>query len=125
LLYVTLAAGAYPILYFAVALLVAKMPSSDRLSSPAAVRVLFVSLAGLGAVVPPLLALLVDEPADNGLINLLNPIVGLVNFGQHEYSTDQPKMTLELLCFVCGVAALSAFAADRTLVEREQRVHAS
>jgi hypothetical protein len=125
LIYVTLAAAAYPILYFAVAILVAKMPHSDRLSSPAAVRVLFVSLAGLGAVVPPLLALLVDEPADNGLINLLNPIVGLVNFGQHEYSTDQPKMTVELLVFLCGVAALSAFAADRTLVERERRVHAS
>jgi hypothetical protein len=125
LIYVTLAAAAYPILYFAVAILVAKMPRSDRLSSPSAVRVLFISLAGLGAVLPPLLALLVDEPADNGLINLLNPIVGLVNFGQHEYTTDQPKMTVELLMFVWGVAALSAFAADRTLVEREQRVHAS
>jgi hypothetical protein len=125
LIYVTLAAAAYPLLYFSVAILVAKMPRSDRLSSPAAVRVLFMSLAGLGAVLPPLLALLVDEPADNGLINLLNPIVGLVNFGQYEYSTDQPKMTWELLCFVCGVAALAAFAADRTLVEREQRVHTS
>ena len=81
LIYLTLAAAAYPILYFAVAILVAKMPRSERLSSPAAVRVLFISLAGLGAVLPPLLALLVDEPADNGLINLLNPIVGLVNFG--------------------------------------------
>lgn len=125
LIYVTLAAAAYPILYFAVAILVTKMPRSDRLSSPAAVRVLFVSLAGLGAVLPPLLALLVDEPADNGLINLLNPIVGLVNFGQHEYSNDQPKMTVELLYFLWVVAALAAFAADRTLVERERRVHAS
>ena len=34
-------------------------------------------------------------------------------------------MTWELLCFLCGVAALAAFAADRTLTEREQRVHAS
>ena len=76
-------------------------------------------------MLPPLLALLMDESADNGLINLLNPIVGLVNFGTHEYTTDEPKMTVELLCFLCGVAALAAFAADRTLAEREQRVHAS
>jgi len=125
LTYVIFAAAAYPILYFAVAILVGRMPRSDRMSSPAAVRVLFVSLAGLGSVLPPLLALLVDEKADNGLINLLNPIVGLVAFGQHEYSKDEPKMTVELLYFLCGVAALAAFAADRTLVEREQRVHAS
>ena len=125
MLYATVAAAAYPILYFAVAILVAKMPRSDRMASPAMVRILFVSLAGLGALLPPLLALLVDEPADNGLINLLNPIVGLVNFGTHEYSAGGPKMTVELLIFLCGVAALAAFAADRTLAERERRAHAS
>ncbi len=126
LIYVTLASAAYPILYFAVA----HPGGEDAALGPAEplrrrCAVLFISLAGLGSVLPPLLALLVDEPADNGLINLLNPIVGLVNFGQYEYSTDQPKMTLALLGFVCGVAALAAFAADRTLVERERRVHAS
>jgi hypothetical protein len=34
-------------------------------------------------------------------------------------------MTVELLVFLCGVATLAAFAADRNLAEREQRVHAS
>jgi hypothetical protein len=128
MLYVTIAAAAYPILYFAVAILMGRMPRSDRFASPAMVRILFVSLAGLGALLPPLLSLLVDEPADNGdngLINLLNPIVGLVNFGTYEYSLSQPKMTVELLGFLCVVAALAAFAADRTLVERERRAHAS
>ena len=125
MLYASVAAAAYPILYFAVAILVAKMPRSDRMASPAMVRILFVSLAGLGALLPPLLSLLVDEPADNGLINLLNPIVGLVNFATHEHSAGGPKMTVELLAFLCVVAALAAFAADRTLAERERRVHAS
>jgi hypothetical protein len=125
MLYGTVAAAAYPLLYFAVAILVAKMPRSDRMSSPAMVRILFVSLAGLGALLPPLLALLVDEPADNGLINLLTPIVGLVNFATHEHSIGEPKMTVELLIFLCMVAALAAFAADRTLAERERRAHAS
>ena len=51
--------------------------------------------------------------------------MGLVNFGTHEYIDDGPKMTVELLYFLCGVAVLAAFAADRVLVERERRVHAS
>jgi hypothetical protein len=125
MLYVTVAAAAYPVLYFSVALVVAKMPRSDRFASPVAVRILFIALAGLASVLPPLLALLMDEPADSGLINLLNPVVGLVGFGSHDYLTDQPKMTVELLYFLCAVAVLAAFAADRALVERERRVHAS
>ncbi|WP_224361392.1 ABC transporter permease [Hyalangium versicolor] len=125
LLHITVAAAAYPLLYFSVALLVAKMPRSDRFASPAAVRILFVALAGLGSVLPPLMALLIDEPANNGLINLLNPTVGLVSFGEHDYRMDEPKMPVGLLMFLCGVALLSVFAADRALVERERRVHAS
>ncbi|MFL5343824.1 MAG: ABC transporter permease [Hyalangium sp.] len=125
MLYVTVAAAAYPVLYFAVALLVARMPRSDRLASPTAVRIVFAALAGLASVIPPILALLVDEPSDNGLINLLNPVVGLVDFGSYDYALGQPKMTVELLFFLCGVAALAAFGADRALVERERRVHAS
>lgn len=123
--YATISLAAYPVLYFSAALLVAKLPRSDRLVSPAAVRVLFIVLVGLGSVLPPLLALLMDEPANHGLINLLNPIIGSVSFGTHDYSTGQPRMPVELLYFLCGVAALAAFAADRTLVERERRVHAS
>lgn len=125
LLYATVASAAYPVLFFSVALLVARMPRSDRLASPVAVRIVFAALAGLASVVPPILALLVDETSDNGLINLLNPSVGLVNFGSYDYALGQPKMTGELLYFLCGVAVLAAFGADRALVERERRVHAS
>jgi hypothetical protein len=125
MLYATVAAAAYPVLFFSVALLVAKMPKSDRLASPVAVRILFISLAGLASVLSPLVALLVDVAVDDALINLLNPIVGMVNFGTHEYLTSQPKMSMELLLFICAVALLAAFAADRALVERERRIHAS
>jgi hypothetical protein len=125
MLFATVAAAAYPVLFFSVALLVAKMPKSDRLATPVAVRILFISLAGLASVLSPLVALLVDVSVDDALINLLNPIVGLVNFGTHEYLTDQPKMSMELLFFICAVAVLAAFAADRALVERERRIHAS
>jgi ABC-type transport system involved in multi-copper enzyme maturation permease subunit len=125
MLYVTIAGAAYPVLYFAVALLVGRMPKSDRLASPVAVRILFISLVGLACVLSPLLALLVDTSVDDGLINLLNPILGMVNFGSHEYSIDQPKMDAWALAFICGVALVAAFAADRALVERERRIHAS
>ncbi len=125
MLYATVAAAAYPMLYFSVALLVAKMPRSNRMASPAAVRALFIALAGLASVLPPLLAILMDEPANNEVINLLNPVVGLVNFASHEYRSSGPKMLVESLYFVCGVAVLAAFAADRVLAERERQVHAS
>lgn len=125
MLFATVASAAYPMLFFSVALLVAKMPKSDRLSSPVAVRILFISLAGLASVLSPLLALLVDVAVDDPLINLLNPVVGLVNFGSHEYPMGRPKMSVEMLIFICAVAGLAAFAADRALVERERRIHAS
>lgn len=125
MIYATCAAAAYPILFLAVALLVGRMPRSDRLASPVAVRILFVALAGLGSVLPPLVALLMDLPADDALVNLLNPTVGLVNFADNQYVNHGPKMTPGLLFFVCGVSALAAFAADRALAERERRTHAS
>ncbi len=125
LLYLTVASGAYPLLFLSVSLIVAKLPKSDWMASPVAVRILFISIAGLASVLPPLLALIVDQPADDALLNLLNPVVGLVNFGEYEYMQQRPKMSGELLVFICAVALLAAFAADRALVERERRTHAS
>ena len=40
-------------------------------------------------------------------------------------SLDEPKMNLGLLACVWLVAVLTAFAADRALVERERRAHAA
>nr|WP_225937095.1 ABC transporter permease [Myxococcus sp. RHSTA-1-4] len=120
----TVAMPTYGILFLSVAVLLGRMSRSDRLASPAALRLLFVAAVGLASALPPLLAVLVDLEADDGLFNLLNPIVGLVNFATHEYDTGA-KMSWELLSFVVGVTVLAAFAADRVLVEREKRVHAS
>ncbi len=120
-----LAAPAYALLFLSLPLLVGRLPRSDRLASPAVVRVLFVTLAGLAGALFPLLALLFDQRADDPLFNLLNPFIGLENFGDYDYSLDEPKMNLGLLACVWLVAALAAFAADRALVERERRAHAS
>jgi hypothetical protein len=119
------AAPAYALLYLALPLLVGRLPRSDRLSSPAVVRVLFFALAGLAGALPPLLAVLFDQPAEDALFNLLNPFIGLSNFGEYDYTTEMPRMSLELLACVWLVAGLACFAADRALVERERRAHAS
>lgn len=123
----TVALPIYGILFLSVAVLLGRMPRSDRLASPAAVRLLFVGVVGLASALPPLVAVLMGLEADDGLINLLNPVVGLVNFSksQYDYYETGPKMAWELLHFVLGVALLTAFAADRVLVEREKRAHAS
>jgi ABC-type transport system involved in multi-copper enzyme maturation permease subunit len=119
------AAPAYALLYLSLPLLVGRMPRSDRLSSPAVVRVLFFVLVGLAGTLPPLLSVLFDQPADEPLFNLLNPFVGLTNFEDYDYISHAPKMNGALLACVWLVAALAAFAADRTLVDRERRAHAS
>ncbi|WNG40291.1 ABC transporter permease [Archangium violaceum] len=118
-------APAYALLYLSLPLLVGRLPRSDRLASPALVRVLFFVLVGLAGALPPLLALLFGQKADDPLFNLLNPFIGLDNFSDYDYSTDEPKMTLGMLACVWLVAVLTAFAADRALVERERRAHAS
>ncbi len=122
---VTAAAPAYGIFFLSVAVLLGRMSRSDRLASPVAVRLLFVASVGLASALPPLAAVLLDLEADDALINLLNPVVGLVNFSSYDSDLDGPKLSWALLGFLVGVAGLAAFAADRVLAERERRAHAS
>ncbi|MCP3102260.1 ABC transporter permease [Myxococcus sp. K15C18031901] len=111
----------YGLLYLSGALLMGRLPRSNRAASPVAVRVLFALAVVLGSALPPLLALLVGVDADDPLINLLNPLVGTVNFGTQ--TSGGPKMTWGLLQFLMGVTFLAVFAADRVLVERERQAH--
>jgi hypothetical protein len=120
-----LAVPAYAILFLALPLVVGRLPRSDRLASPAVVRVLFFALVGLAGALPPLLAALFDQDVDDPLFNLLNPFIGVGNFSDYDYSLDEPKMDLGLLACVWMVAVLAAFCADRALVARERRAHAS
>jgi hypothetical protein len=128
MLMATIAGAAYGVLFLSAALLVGRLPRSDRFASPVAVRILFVILVALFSVLPPLFAVLLGRPGDDGLINLLNPFVGMVNFASRA-SYGMPgsgdKMSWDLLAFVGVLALLAAFAADRTLAERERRAHAS
>ncbi len=120
-----LAAPAYLVLYLGLALVVARLPASGRLASPAVVRILFFALIALGGALPPLVAVLLELRGSDPLLNLFNPFVGMDNFMSWDYSYSGPKMTMGLLGCLWGVAGLMAFAADRVLVERERRAHAS
>ena len=118
-----LAAPLYAILYLALPVVVGRMPRSDRLASPALMRVLYFGLVGLGGALPPLVSLLLDMPADEPLMNLLNPFVGLDHFNSSRRL--ESAMNGGMLACVGVMAGLMAFAADRVLVERERRAHAS
>jgi hypothetical protein len=120
--------ASYCVLFLSLALVVGRLPRESRFASPAAVRVLFLVLLVLFCALPPLLAVLMGLSANDGLVNILNPLVGTINFGTHRTYSDGisgpgDKMTTDLLTFVAGVALLAAFAADRTLAERERRAH--
>ncbi|MGZ3461727.1 MAG: ABC transporter permease, partial [Archangium sp.] len=95
-----LAAPAYALLFLSLPLLVGRLPRSERLASPALVRVLFFVLVGLAGALLPLLAVFFDQKVDDPLFNLLNPFVGMAHFGDYDYSGSGPKMSLGLLACV-------------------------
>ncbi|RKH67776.1 ABC transporter permease [Corallococcus aberystwythensis] len=114
----------YGVLYLSVALLLGRMPRSGRFASPVSVRLLYVLIGTMGAGVPPLLAVFLGLEGRDELLNLLNPILGTLNFARYDYgNANGTKMPLELLLCVALAAFLAAFAADRVLAERERRVH--
>ncbi|MHA7634060.1 ABC transporter permease [Corallococcus sp. M7] len=114
----------YGVLYLSLALLLGRMPRSGRFESPVSVRLIYVLVGILGAGVPPLLAVFLNLEGRDELLNLLNPVLGTLNFGKYDYSDPSGlKLPPELLLCVGLVAFLAAFAADRVLAERERRVH--
>ncbi|MFB1480366.1 ABC transporter permease [Corallococcus sp. RDP092CA] len=114
----------YGVLYLSVAVLLGRMSRSGRFASPVSVRLLFVLVGVVGAGVPPLLSVFLGMDGRDELLNLLNPVLGPLNFGRYEYSDPSGlKMPPELLLCVALVALLAAFTADRVLAARERRVH--
>ena len=121
---VMFAPALYAIIYLSLPLLVGRLPRSERLASPAVIRVLFFVFVGLAGSVPPLLALLGDLAADDMLVNLLNPFIGLGKLVTLQLSEDAGGGELGMLACVAVVALLLAYATDRALAERERRAHA-
>ncbi|NOK22317.1 ABC transporter permease [Corallococcus carmarthensis] len=119
-----MALALYGVLYLSLALLLGRMPRSGRFASPVSVRLLYVLVGVLAAGVPPLLAVFLNLEGRDELLNLLNPVLGTMNFGKYDYSDPSGlKMPPELLLCVALVALLAAFATDRVLADRERRAH--
>jgi ABC-type transport system involved in multi-copper enzyme maturation permease subunit len=81
---VVLAAPAYGALYLALPMILARLVRSSPAQRPALTRVLAVGLFVLGAGGPPLFSALFGGDADSPLLNLLNPVVGLINLGEEK-----------------------------------------
>ncbi|RJS22671.1 ABC transporter permease [Corallococcus sp. H22C18031201] len=112
----------YSVLYLSVSLLLSRLVPQERFSRSASVRLVFFCVVALGGAVPPVLASLLDLSSDAPLFNVLNPFMGPVNFAESRYRDALPD---SMLACVGLLAVLAAFCADRSLVQRERRVHAS
>lgn len=123
----TVVMPAYVLLYLSLGIVVGRMGSSDRLSSPAAVRLLVLVLMGLGSGVPPLVVALLGLDTSYADLNLLNPVVGMGLFSStdHDAGVSSPLMSWRQAGIVVVVALLMAFVADRVLSEREKWAHRS
>jgi hypothetical protein len=78
------AAPAYGALYIALPMILARLVKAAPGQRPALTRVLAIGLFVLGAGGPPLFSALFGGDGDAPLINVLNPIVGLVNLGDEK-----------------------------------------
>ncbi|MFT3840015.1 MAG: ABC transporter permease [Myxococcaceae bacterium] len=79
-----IAAPAYGALYIALPMILARLVKAAPGQRPALTRVLAIGLFVLGAGGPPLFSALFGGDGDAPLINILNPVVGLVNLGDEK-----------------------------------------
>jgi ABC-type transport system involved in multi-copper enzyme maturation permease subunit len=115
-----LAGPLYVVLYLSLGVLAGRVTPLRKLSEPIATRVGFVTVTALGSAVPPFIALLMRRETNDLQLNMLNPLVGMVNHldgSRHAYSALRASATgLPLL----GAAALlAAFAAWTVLSSRD------
>jgi hypothetical protein len=107
LLNVMLAAPAYLLLYLGAALVLARWIPHPPWQTPAMVRLVALGLFTVGAGVPPLVGAVVSE-GDDRTLNLLNPIVGLVNLGR---DGDTAFAQVLVVVSLAAVMTLAAFVA--------------
>jgi ABC-type transport system involved in multi-copper enzyme maturation permease subunit len=109
---VMLAAPSYLLLYLGAAIVIARWIPHPPWQTPAMVRLVALGLFTIGAGVPPLVGAVVSEGDDRAL-NLLNPIVGLVNVGR------DGDLAFPQVLVVAALAALATLAAFATLLKRD------
>ncbi len=105
LLNLILAAPGYVTLYLSASLIIARWIPHPPWQTPAMVRLVALGLFTIGAGVPPLVGAVVSE-GDDRLLNLLNPVVGLVNVVR---DGDPALLQVGLVWAVAGIVGVAAF----------------
>lgn len=109
-----LAAPAYVTLYLSASLVLARWIPHPPWQTPAMVRLVALGLFTVGSGVPPLVGAVVSD-GDDRTLNLLNPIVGLVNVAR------DGEAALLQVALVWSVTALVAAVAFVTLARKDVR----
>ncbi len=109
---VLISGGAYVALYLSLPVALSRLLPYPALRSPMVTRLMFLALLLLGAGVPPLVSAIALGEPDDPALNLFSPVLGIANFGDG-------KMEDGGLAFLCAVAVLAAFAADRALAAKD------
>ena len=109
---VIVAAPAFALFYLSLPQVVARWLPHAPTQTPAMVRVVSLGLLVLGMGLPPLVGLLISEP-DDKLLNLLNPLLGLVNLSKSSSSSN------EAVVLVWVAAAVAALMATLSLKRRD------
>jgi hypothetical protein len=121
---VLLPAPLYFLLYLSVALLAGRMRPFAAMGEVTGSRVAFMVLLVLSFTLSPIAAAATTGRYDFGLINLLNPMLGMVSFldGAFRTSTYEKSGLLDGgALYVLGAISLSAaLVADRVLAARDQ-----
>jgi hypothetical protein len=105
---ITLVAPLYPMLYLSLGVVIGRSPALKRFGETVATRAAFVGATAAGIALPMLASVTVGGRATDTGINLLNPIVGLVNFIDRGYDIDVGGVLL--LVSAAGTFAMVALA---------------
>lgn len=111
---IILGAPAYVTLYLSASLVIARWIPHPPWQTPAMVRLVGLGLFTVGSGVPPLIGAVVSEGDDRSL-NILNPVVGLVNLGR-----DGSGAMVQVVV-VWAVAAIVAVGAFLFLLKKDVR----
>lgn len=109
-----LGAPAYVLLYLSASLVLARLIPHPPWQTPAMVRLVALGLFTIGSGVPPLIGAVVSE-GDDRTLNMLNPVVGLVNVAR------DGSNGLVLVLVVWAVAAVVSLVALVTLLKKDVR----
>jgi ABC-type transport system involved in multi-copper enzyme maturation permease subunit len=106
-----LAGPLYVVLYLSLGVLAGRLTPFKRMGEPLATRVGLVCVTALGIALPPFFAVLLHKDSDSRSLNVLNPLVGMVNYARSRTSFGLPLL---------GAAALlAAFLAWTVLASRD------